>query len=238
MTFQLLKNYFDLLTHFRNGWDMIRALRGGPPCETATLWNGIRLIHPPGRHGLVEVVLEVWLQRIYTPGAFYRPRNGDVIVDVGANVGLFTVWMSRQNPGCRLVALEPFEENFRCLKANIEVACSQRAVAHQVALGAASGSGHMKAVGGRSLYHILSLNDVASVTETVPVIPLAGLFDLAKTDRIALVKVDIEGAERQVFETPRSKLCAAWNVWRSSTTTICNPERWICCKNVWPRPIT
>jgi FkbM family methyltransferase len=200
MTFKLLKTYFDLLTYFRNGWELIRALRGGPPCQTAILWNGIRLIHPPGRGGLVDVLVEVWLQRTYTPSEFYRPCNGDVVVDVGANVGLFTVWMSRQNPRCRVVALEPFNENFRCLKANIEVACPQRAVAHQVALGAASGRGHMRAVGERSLDHRLSLNDITSVQETVPVISLAGLFDLAQTDRIALVKVDIEGGERETFE--------------------------------------
>jgi hypothetical protein len=32
------------------------------------------------------------------------------------------------------------------------------------------------------------------------VIPLTGLFDIAQTDRIALLKVDIEGAEREAFE--------------------------------------
>jgi FkbM family methyltransferase len=153
----------------------------------------------------VEALFEIWLEKVYTPKGFYSPANGDVIVDVGANIGLFTIFMSRWNRTCRLVALEPFGENIACLQANIRAACPGEAVAHQIALGAASGKGHMTAVGQRSLDHTLSLSAAPCDSESVDIIPLTGLFDLAQTQRIALLKVDIEGAERQAFERADSQ---------------------------------
>jgi hypothetical protein len=40
----------------------------------------------------------------------------------------------------------------------------------------------------------------AESPDSVPIIPLSGLFDLARVGRIAWLKVDIEGSEREAFE--------------------------------------
>src|SRR5947209_1652564 len=81
--------------------------------------NGTRIAHPPGRVGLVEIVVELWLEQPYTRGGFYRPGDGHVIVDAGANIGLFSIWAARQNPRGRVVSLEPFSENFEYLTTNL-----------------------------------------------------------------------------------------------------------------------
>jgi FkbM family methyltransferase len=194
--------YGRLLGHFRNGGRLVRAVRGGPPCDAAVLWDGTRIAHPEGRPGLVEIVVELWLEQPYTRGGFYRPAAGDVVVDAGANVGVFSVWMARRNPRGRVTALEPFAENFEYLRANLRAAKlgPDRVEPHRVALGASAGQGRMVAVGDRSLDHTLAPGGTAPDGEPVPVVPLGGLFDLAKADRISLLKVDIEGSERDVFE--------------------------------------
>ena len=201
MTFQLLRYYGQLLREFRNGGSMIRALRGGAGCEVAVLRDGTRIAHPPGRAGLVELVVEIWLAQTYTRGGFYRPADGDVIVDVGANIGLFAIWIARRNPRCRVIALEPFPENFAYLEANLRAAGlgPDRVEAHRVALGRTFGTGRMIAATNRSLDHVLSCAGDAPDAPATPVIPLAGLFDLARADRVALLKVDIEGAEHDAF---------------------------------------
>ncbi|MBT2393896.1 amino acid adenylation domain-containing protein [Streptomyces sp. ISL-1] len=51
-----------------------------------------------------------------------RLRENDVVVDVGANIGLFGLWAHRQAPGIRLVAVEPNPDTLPCLRVNLELA--------------------------------------------------------------------------------------------------------------------
>lgn len=195
----LLRRYWFLLRKFRNGRELIRAWRNRRPCDVAVCRDGTRLVHPTGRGGLVETILEVWYSQVYAPDGFYRPAPGDCVIDAGANVGLFTIWVARQNPSCRVHALEPFPENFDCLRANLDSAKVRSTYAHQIALGGRPGVRTMVAGGARSLDHRLAESDGDGGTR-VPVIDLSGLFELAETDRVAFLKVDIEGAEYEAFQ--------------------------------------
>jgi FkbM family methyltransferase len=186
----------SLMTHFRNGRTLVERMRAGEPWDEVVLWDGTLISHPTGRGGLLEAVVEVWLDHVYTAG-FYGPADGDVIVDAGANVGIFAIQMARQKRGCRVIALEPFAENFKYLEANVARARLGNVTCCQVALGAGFSRGHMQALGSRSLDHVLRLE--SSATDGMPVIPLSGLFDLAQTQEIDLLKVDIEGSEHDVF---------------------------------------
>jgi FkbM family methyltransferase len=186
----------SLMLHFRNGPTLVQRMRAAQPCDEVVFWDGTRISHPPGRAGLLEVVVELSLEQTYT-AKFYRPADGDVIVDAGANVGLFAIQMARRNRRCRVIALEPFSENFKYLQANAARACPETVTCCEVALGAGFGKGHMQAVGSRSLDHVLRVD--SSPVDDIPVIPLAGLFDLARAQEIDFLKVDIEGSEHDVF---------------------------------------
>lgn len=186
------------MLRFRNGRTLVERMRAGKPCEEVVLWDGSRISHPPGREGLLEALLEVWLEHIYTAG-FYRPTDGDVIVDAGANIGIFAIQMGRQNPRCRVVALEPFPENFKYLQTNVARACPHNVACCEIALGSGFGRGQMEAVGSRSLDHVLRADSTAA--NGISTIPLSGLFDLAHAQEIDFLKVDIEGSEYDVFAT-------------------------------------
>jgi FkbM family methyltransferase len=191
----------SLMLRFRNGHTLVQRMRADEPCDEVVFWDGTRIAHPSGRSGLLETVVEVWLEHTYTSG-FYRPADGDVIVDAGANVGIFTIQMARQNRRCRVIALEPFPENFEYLEANVARACPKNVTCCEVALGAGFSRGEMQAAGSRSLDHVLRVD--SSAADGVPVIPLSGLFDLVRADfagaqAIDFLKVDIEGSEHDVF---------------------------------------
>ena len=79
--FENLKKYLYLTATFRNSVELIRAFRNTSGCHTAVLWNGIRIVHPADRDGLVGTILELWKDRCYTPRGFYTPRSGDQIVE-------------------------------------------------------------------------------------------------------------------------------------------------------------
>jgi FkbM family methyltransferase len=212
----------SLMVHFRNGGTLVQRMRAGQPCDEVVLWDGTRISHPPGRRGLLEATVELWLEHAYTEG-FYRPAGGDVIIDAGANVGIFAIQMARQNRRCRVIALEPFPENFKYLEANVAQACPGNVTCCAVALGGGFGRGQMQATGSRSLDHVLRVD--SSAADGVPVVPLSGLLDLARaglaaeelvTDDLApddrargeidFLKVDIEGSEHDVFEAASPEL--------------------------------
>ena len=186
----------SLMMHFRNGRTLVERMRAEESCDEVVLWDGTRIAHPPGRGGLLEAVVELLLERTYTEG-FYRPADGDVIVDAGANVGIFAIQMARENRRCRVIALEPFSENFTYLQANIARACPENVTCCEVALGARFGKGQMQAVGSRSLDHVLHVN--SNDGDGLPIIPLSGLFELVGAQEIDFLKVDIEGSEHDVF---------------------------------------
>ena len=193
----------SLVLHFRNGLTLVERMRAAQPCDEVVLWGGTRIAHPPTRDGLLEALVELWLEHVYT-AEFYRPSGGDVIVDAGANVGLFAIQMARQNRRCRVIALEPFPENFKYLQANVARACTQNVTCCEVALGAVFSTGKMQAVSSRSLDHVLRIESGSA--NGVPVIPLAGILDLASAPEIEFLKVDIEGSEHEVFAVASSDL--------------------------------
>jgi len=185
-----------LVLNFRNGRTLVQRMRAATPCDEVVLWDGTRISHPAGKGGLLEAIVELWLEHAYTEG-FYRPADGHVIVDAGANVGIFAIQMARQNRRCRVLALEPFAENFKYLQANVARACPKTVTCCEVALGAGFSKGHMQAASSRSLDHVLRVDSAAA--DGIPVIPLSGLFDLARAQEIDFLKVDIEGSEGAVF---------------------------------------
>ena len=73
-------------------------------------------------------------------------REGDACLDIGANLGYYTVKMAHKvGPSGRVLAFEPNSELFPFLSENVSVnAFSDRAKALPVALGAAAGRGNVR----------------------------------------------------------------------------------------------
>lgn len=118
-----------------------------------------------------------------------------VIVDVGANVGLAAVWFASRFPNARVFALEPEPSNYAVLCRN--AAPYPGIVPIQAALWTASGTiglvdpgtGHW---GFRTVADATADTGVAAVS-------LPDLLTRYGIDRIDLLKIDIEGAEREIF---------------------------------------
>jgi FkbM family methyltransferase len=57
-------------------------------------------------------------QRYYRKGFEIRPN--DTVVDIGANMGMFTMWAAPQAANGRVLAVEPARQPFECLQLNID----------------------------------------------------------------------------------------------------------------------
>jgi FkbM family methyltransferase len=193
-----LRRYAFLAGNFRNGLDLIRSYRSGSSCPQAVMWNGIRLSHPADQGGLVGTILELWHDQCYTAEGFYQPAAGDVILDVGAHVGLFSCWAVRHQPAARVFAIEPCSENFRCLMDNLTAAGAHQVTAWQRAVGSGGGHGVVHAATNRSIDHRL-VPSTEGEPGAVPVVSLLDLVEMTGAERVAFLKMDVEGAEYDAF---------------------------------------
>lgn len=147
---------------------------------------------------------------------YYEPRLADLfrqhidpardIVDVGANIGFYSVLGARLTPHSRVLAVEPNPEALRRLAKNLELnGVSAKVVVYRGVLGAATGSVDLNVIDGMEEYSSVSEIGHASVagkaSRTIQV-EAETLDRLVERYRLTpgLIKIDVEGAEGLVFE--------------------------------------
>jgi FkbM family methyltransferase len=162
-----------------------------------TIARGIRRAlparwQPPARYFYVRArgLLEREL-----PLAVAAVIPGDCVVDVGANVGIYTYAFARAQ--ARVEVFEPQAECAKVLRAFAAATPTVRV--HEVALGATSGEAtlHVPVSGDRANSARASLRDGGSAArrQTVTVVPLDS-FDFSG---VTMIKIDVEGAEDDVI---------------------------------------
>lgn len=126
---------------------------------------------------------------------FITPAD-KVIVDIGANVGLFSLHVSPYAK--ELYSLEPTPGHFEKLKLNL-AHLAEKATCYPVALAGHSGSTKFYWCGVNTTMN--SLQPRGGETFTVPCITLADLVNVKIKKPIDLVKIDIEGSEHEAITT-------------------------------------
>lgn len=127
----------------------------------------------------------------------------EVIVDAGANIGLATVYFANKFPDAKIIAIEPEKENFRILQMNVE------RYKNVVAINAAlwNGNGRINLFDpGLGSWGFAT--ESAGATDTQPAVFSQAVESMTLDRLIAnwslkmidILKVDIEGAEKEVFE--------------------------------------
>jgi len=141
---------------------------------------------------------QLWLdpQSREADAAFFKSvlRPGDMVVDVGANVGTLTILASRLvGPAGHVYALEPNPSTYRFLRRNLTLNGVHNVTAVRAAAGAADGRGSL--IAGRS-------DDQDRIGEGGMDVPVQTLDSLLATDLrpIRLLKIDVEGFEKFVLE--------------------------------------
>jgi FkbM family methyltransferase len=129
-------------------------------------------------------------------------RSNDMFVDVGANIGRYTVLASGVC-GARTMAFEPDPGAAEHLRRNIEVNALDGLVeVHEVALGSAPGETAFT-VGRDTVNRVAVLGE--ALTRTVP---MRRLDDIPGARQATLIKLDVEGYEAEVLAGARDVLAS------------------------------
>jgi len=146
-------------------------------------------------------------------------RPGDVAVDVGANIGYYTLILARcVGPSGHVFAFEPCPENFVLLKKNVEVNGYRNVTLVQKAVSNTVGKDRLHLSDVRPGDH--SLYDFGDGHRSIEV-DVTTLDEYFKdySGKVSFIKTDTQGADSRVIEGARglmaknSNLCVAAELW-------------------------
>lgn len=183
----------------RHGLDLARRARPGAPGVLDVEWEGYPRPFRIRLDGGSDIVTfdEVIVDECYTLPFDASPTR---IVDAGANIGLTSAFLARRYPDATIVALEPDPANFALLERNL--APFPNVHPHRAALWTSTGTVRLgdPNTGPRG-YRV---DETTSRGFEVDAFDLPTIMDMHDMDRIDLLKIDVEGAEVELFSDASS----------------------------------
>ena len=159
-------------------------------------------------------------QKIFVDGEYrfdlgFTPRT---ILDGGANVGYSSLFFARQYPRAVILAVEPEEANFRLLRHNTAGYPNIRPV--QKALWPRKTHLAIENVAGQpDAFRVKECSTAGDCT--IPTSTIVELLREAGAQQLDLLKLDVEGAEKELFEDPDRE---SWL--RNTRAVIMEPHDW------------
>ena len=131
---------------------------------------------------------------------YIRCSNPKFIIDAGANIGTSAIFFAKKYPNARIIAIEPEEDNFDLLLKNT------RDFKNIIAIKATIwGVADKRTIQNRSTSHWgFTISDTHNKTEStgqeINCITIRSLMETYSIDTIDVLKMDIEGGEKNVLE--------------------------------------
>ncbi len=129
-------------------------------------------------------------------------RPGAVAIDVGANVGIWSISLARAvQPDGLVWAFEPLESNARRLRENMALNRTRNIDVHCLAVGSARGEVELLVADDPAYASTTGLapSRRAVGVQVVPVVALDDVWRAAGSPDVSVVKVDVEGGELGVL---------------------------------------
>lgn len=139
----------------------------------------------------------------YTKGGFSL-KETDTVIDIGANIGAFSIYAAKRVPKGRVIAFEPAADNYELLVRNASL--NRLSNLTPVRAAVAGRSGRITLFRGEaSGLHSTTEGHSADCTETevVDAVSLEDIFLRYKIEECKIVKLNCEGAEYEIlYSTP------------------------------------
>lgn len=146
-------------------------------------------------------------------------HDGDLFFDIGANIGLYTLYAALRHPGIRVVAFEPEYANLHLLRDNLVAnGLQDRVDVYSVALSQRNGLSrlHLQALEPGAALHTESPAPLAMTRARRPVVWREGIYAMTLDtfcDEAGLrphgLKIDVDGTEGEILTGAARTLRAA-----------------------------
>ena len=212
--FELKKNFKGLYNYLVGGYkilsnwptfflELIRVKSGlKTKCTLYKLRDGTKLRLHANSTGLNFVFYEVFLKRVYDKLPEFSIKSDDIVIDIGAHLGFFTIMASKIASQGTVYAFEPFSKHYNLLKDNIEQNGIKNVKYYNEAVYDKKGElNFYYTLDGdptnTSIYNIDKKNNVYS--EKINSTSLSEFFLREKITKCNFMKIDCEGAEYSIL---------------------------------------
>ena len=195
---------------YKNPFTYIKERFKKFPNQTITLKlrNGLQLKLNTNTNE-IGTLNEIWHLGIYDR---FLPllKSDSTVIDVGANIGTFSIKAGNIVKNGRVLCFEPFPKNFEILKENILLNRMEKVIkAFNSAVGGKKGDAelffHERDSGGGSFYQHGNIDKLKSIQ--VNCITLEDIFNENNLKSCDFLKMDCEGAEENILlNTPKNIL--------------------------------
>lgn len=194
----IIKNK-DILIKLRNG-EEIKIKKEEKIGETSGLAN----------------IYEIFLIKNYNPKGM-EIKDEDTIIDIGSNIGMFTIYSSLLSPNGKVYSYEPFKIHFKRLLRNIELNKLKNVVPFNLAVCGSKGKRELNISNISSGMHSFFFKGSGKKV-SVECTTLENIFDSNKIERCDFLKLDCEGSEYEIlYNTPErifkkiNKIALEWD---------------------------
>ncbi len=155
------------------------------------------LVHPFGlRNNPFDYATfkEVILEEAYNIPLSFEPTY---IIDGGGNIGLTACFFATKYPNATVVTVEPDTENYKLLQSNSKPYSN----IHPLQCGIWKNNTNLKIENtsvGNNAFTVTETNEAAE--ETLKAVTISSLMKQFSMPHIDILKLDIEGSEKEVFE--------------------------------------
>lgn len=189
-------------SHFRKPTAIYNAYRSGVIPSPLKLRNGLVVHHRP-EDNIADMFYEIFVRHCYTGKYFYQPRRHHIVFDIGANIGLFALYLSGRAPGIQIHCFEPSIGTSKCLSRNLKANGVTRHVRiHRLALFNQCCRKQLFDAWSTPCNSLFANGNtfLAGNSITVSCVTLAKALEKSRVPRIDFLKIDAEGAELEIIE--------------------------------------
>lgn len=165
-----------------------------------------------GTISIVDFMSLYIYNEIFIEGGYDYPslkKKDPVIIDIGANTGLFTLRMKQLYPDATIFCYEPYDINFKQLEENIALSNLNNVSVFQQGVGGIARTEKLyinkKNLGGHSLFKLEARSDDYINIDITGIESILNNLSLMHCD---LIKMDCEGAEYEIIKAISPELAS------------------------------
>lgn len=147
----------------------------------------------------VSMYYEIFGVRAYSFFPEFLPRKGDIVVDLGANQGIYTCYAAQRAPSGWVYAVEPDGENLDRLRAHLELNQISNVTVVPKCVGDRTGKAYFRKGPTSGTGEVVEAIEPGTDVTVVDQVTLDDLMAEFQIPRIDLLKIDVEGAETRVL---------------------------------------
>lgn len=157
--------------------------------------NGVKVIVGQNKSS-IGIVNEVFFYQDYFK--YYKSNTPKKIIDIGANVGYFSICAKSKFPNASIYSFEPFEKSFQYLNEQISLNQFKDVHIFKKAISDETGTAELNIAGDSGENSLVSSSNSKDKIK-IETLALSELFDKHNIDICDFMKVDCEGSEYKIF---------------------------------------